>query len=270
MIGPPVPIRRLDLDALHREFSGAEPFPFVKIDEFLEPAFADDVADSMPTFEEALALGRNFETVNEHLKVQICRPETFAAPVRRLHDELASPAFLDALSRITGIPGLLADDALVGGGIHETGPGGRLDVHVDFNYVPDRNVFRRLNLLLYLNKVWEDSWGGHVELWDPDVKTRRQAFAPVHNRCVIFATGDTSFHGVTTVRCPEGTARKSFSAYYYTREAPPGFADNFHGTVFRARPQEKFKGRVLMPLEAMRIKLAGKWRELQRKRTPRT
>ena len=39
-----------------------------------------------------------------------------------------------------GIPNLLADDQLVGGGIHETGPRGHLDVHVDFNYIAERDL----------------------------------------------------------------------------------------------------------------------------------
>jgi hypothetical protein len=43
--------------------------------------------------------------------------------------------------------------------------------------------------------------------------------------------------------------RQSFAAYYYTKEAPPHWKGQSHSTIFRARPQEKFKHHVLMPLE---------------------
>ncbi len=49
------------------------------------------------------------------------------------------------------------------------------------------------------------------------VKQRIAAFEPSFNRCVLFATGDESFHGVTEVRCPPNESRRSFAAYYYSR-----------------------------------------------------
>ena len=47
---------------------------------------------------------------------------------------------------------------------------GHLDVHVDFNYIEDRKLFRRMNILVYFNKDWQDEWGGNIELWDEDVR----------------------------------------------------------------------------------------------------
>src|SRR6202042_3254254 len=115
-------------------------------------------------------------------------------------------------------------------------PRGRLDVHVDFNYIADRRLHRRLNILIYLNKDWRPEWGGEIELWDPEVKVRHASLSPAFNRCVVFATSDVSYHGVTAVRCPEGRVRKSFAAYYYTREAPPHWTGEGHSTLFKARP----------------------------------
>jgi hypothetical protein len=51
------------------------------------------------------------------------------------------------------------------------------------------------------------------------------------------------------MRCPDDRARRSFAAYYYTREAPPGWDGSTHSTLFRSRPNEKIKGHGLMPLE---------------------
>ena len=143
-------LRQLDREQLRKEFSEAKPFPFVKIEDFLDPAAAGQVAAAYPSFEVALNQGRTFTTVNERKKVQITRAELFAPPIARLNEALASPQFLSDLSYITGMPNLLADAELVGGGMHITGPGGRLDVHLDFNYMEERKLHRRLNLLLYL------------------------------------------------------------------------------------------------------------------------
>lgn len=144
--------------------------------------------------------------------------------------------------------------------MHITGPRGRLDVHVDFNHIEDRGLYRRLNLLLYLNEGWQRSWGGAVELWDERVRTMHHSFPPELNRCVIFETSERSFHGVEPVTCPPDMRRMSFAVYYYTREAPPGFAGRSHTTIFKARPHERLKKYVLMPLQRTK-ELAGDGRQ---------
>ena len=83
-----------------------------------------------------------------------------------------------ALETITGIPKLLADATFEGGGMHVTGPGGRLDVHVDFNYSHDIKQHRRLNILVYLNPDWKEEWGGQIELWDRNVSQCHHSFSP--------------------------------------------------------------------------------------------
>ena len=245
-------LNSLDRESLRQQYRSAKPYPFVKIENLVDPAFAREVADAYPTFETASAQGRQFKSVNERKKVQITDANLFPEPVARLNDALASPAFLADLSYITDIPDLLADPELVGGGIHVTGPGGRLDVHVDFNYIEGRKLHRRLNLLLYLNPVWEEQWGGHIQLWDEDVTTCRAAFPPALNRCVIFETSDVSFHGVTPVTSSAPFARQSFATYYYTREAPPHWRGVAHSTIFKARPEEKLRAHLFMPAELLR------------------
>lgn len=249
-------IRAYDRDALKRQFDAAVPYRHVVIESFLDPAFALEVADAYPSFEEAGAQGYEFRYVNERRKIQICDSGKFPPAVARLNAALASPAFLADLEYISGIPKLEADPTLGGGGIHMTGPHGRLDVHVDFNYVADRGVHRRLNLLLYLNPSWDPSWGGAIELWDAKVKRRHLALAPVINRCLIFETSEISYHGVEPLVGPDDIVRKSFATYYYTKDAPPGSSGVHHGTIFRARPDERFRRYVLMPAE--RVKESGK------------
>jgi hypothetical protein len=257
-------LQPLDREALRRQYVDASPFPFVKIENFLDPGFAREVAAAYPTFENAIGLGKTFTTVNERKKIQITDAKLFPEPVKRLNEALASPEFLSDLSYVTGIPDLLADEQLVGGGIHVTGPGGRLDVHVDFNLIENRKLHRRLNLLIYLNPVWEEQWGGHIELWDKDVKTCCRSFVPALNRCVIFETSEISFHGVTPISPAAPFPRLSFATYYYTREAPQNWKGVPHSTIFKARPQERLRGYVAMPAEMLQRRLGHRVRQLKR------
>jgi hypothetical protein len=241
-----------DRDQLRQEFRSAHPFPHIKMDNFLQPDVAREIAAAYPTFDNALSMGFQFNALNEQRKVQVTDSTRFPGPVARLNEALASPAFLRDLEYITGIPNLLADARLAGGGMHLTGPGGRLDVHVDFNFDENIKLHRRLNILLYLNPVWEPTWGGEIELWDKQVKNRGVNLLPLLNRCLIFQTDETSYHGVSPITGPPHVERKSFAAYYYTKEAPPNWSGQIHSTVFKARPDEKLRGYVLMPVQRLR------------------
>jgi Rps23 Pro-64 3,4-dihydroxylase Tpa1-like proline 4-hydroxylase len=258
-------INPIDRDQLRMQVGTAAPVKNFCIDNFLDESFAESVLAAYPSFEEALKVGTSFAAVNEKKKVQVTDSSTFAEPIAELNRELASPEFLGLLSDVFEMPNLLADEELVGGGIHQTGSRGHLDVHVDFNYIPERELHRRLNILIYFNKDWKPEWGGNIELWDADVKHCHHSFSPIFNRCVVFETNEISYHGVTAVKCPEGMSRKSFAAYYYTREAPAHWNGVAHSTIFRARPDEVLKGNVMMPLENAKRKLIGTLRGIKNK-----
>lgn len=242
------PLNTADLRA---RFRSATPFPSICIDNFLQDDFARRVNDCLPSLSESRKLGRSFKAVNEVGKVQVTDANVFPEPLMDLHRALSGEEFLQIMQEMSGFEKLEADEELVGGGIHQTGPRGRLDVHVDFNYIEDRQLYRRLNIIIFFNPEWEESWGGKLELWDEKVRHCHHSFLPIFNRCVIFETSEISYHGVTAVTCPEHTARRSFAAYYYTRQETPDYAP--HSTVFRARPDERLKKYVLMPWHKARI-----------------
>ncbi len=248
-------ISPLNLQALRRDYLGAEPFRFFCIDGFLREEFARKVASAYPSYDVARTMGQEFSKVNERLKIQVTQFDRFPDAVKVLASTLSSAAWLHALQRITGIDALLADEQLAGAGMHLTGAGGRLDVHVDFNYLEDRQLFRRLNILIYLNPEWDESWGGRIELWDRDVTRSHHSFLPIFNRCVVFETSEISYHGVTPVTAPHDVVRKSFAGYYYTRQPPANWSGQGHSTVFRARPDERFREFVIMPMERAKARL---------------
>lgn len=243
-------IRTLDREKLRAAYQAARPFPHMVVDDFLTTEAASAAAASFFSFEEARTRGFEFKAINENLKIQIVDPAKFPPAIAQLAAALSSESFLQDLSYITGIDNLIWDPTYSGGGMHQTAKSGWLDVHVDFNFNEQLQLHRRLNILVYLNAKWEESWGGQLELWDPEVKHCEQRIVPAFNRCALFTTSEISFHGVTAVTCPDGMQRCSFAAYYYTREAPPGWDGVKHSTIFKARPDEYLKKHVLMPAEA--------------------
>ena len=141
-------------------------------------------------------------------------------------DCLNDPSFIAELEEAFGIGSPLLVDAGYGGGFHMIPPGGFLASHVDFNRHKATKLWRRLNLITFLNWAWVPADGGELVLGaDADV-----VIEPVWNRTVIFETNDKSWHGHPT---PTGEDfwRRSFAAYFYSEE-PPTTAGDEHSTVF--------------------------------------
>ena len=183
-----------------------QPVPNFCIDNFPERRIVrrPRCSTPIPPSRRRAKAGRTFSAVNEKRKVQVTDSSSFAEPIAELNRTLASPEFLDLLSDVFGHAQPPARRRqLNGGGIHQTGARGHLDVHVDFNFIAERELHRRLNILIYFNKDWKPEWGGNIELWDKDVKVCVHSFSPIFNRCVVFETNEISYHGVTAVKCPE-------------------------------------------------------------------
>lgn len=214
-----VPYRRLYARAaeLHRSFASARPFPHVVLDDFLAPAAARSALEVFPPPNENWI---HYLHYNERTFGMNDRPNIPEA-ARMILDELNSDAFVSLLERVTGIASLRSDPSLEGGGLHQSERGGYLNLHADFTVHPHRPEWRRrLNLLVFLNPDWDDSWGGHVEFWDAHIHRCERRIAPLFNRAVLFRTDERSFHGYPDpLRCPHGVIRKSLALYYFTEEA---------------------------------------------------
>jgi hypothetical protein len=149
--------------------------------------------------------------------------------VKELFYYLNGSEFLKILEEITGEIGLISDPYLLGGGIHSTGSGGFLKLHADFNWHQKMKIYRRLNVLIYLNKNWMSEYGGELELAEMQNNGELQIIKSVHptfNTTVIFTTDDHSFHGQSVpLNTPEHIRRNSLAAYYYVAQKPQGTAD---------------------------------------------
>jgi hypothetical protein len=60
---------------------------------------------------------------------------------------------------VTGVDDLLSDATHKFAGAHRTLPGGFTKIHRDFEVHPVTGLFHRVNLLVYLNRDWPDSYG---------------------------------------------------------------------------------------------------------------
>lgn len=238
------------LDELSKRYQKASPYPHIVLENFLNPEVLKDCIAEFNKLNETDGW-INYKHYNENkrgLNKLDLLPETIKSTI----NELNSPEFLEFLSKLTGIRDLQKDDALEGGGIHQSTRGGYLNIHADFTVHPHhRNWQRRVNVLVYLNKEWEEAWGGKLELWDRKMKACEEAVLPVFNRCVIFNTDADSYHGhPEPMTCPEGVFRRSIALYYYTVEANP-FR---RATHYQARPGEGSK-KILVRLDNAMVSL---------------
>lgn len=138
-------------------------------------------------------------------------PETLRAVVT----EMQSPAWLGWLKRQTGISELQTDPTLRGGGLHQSGAGDFLDIHLDYKIHPTLLLERRLNAILFLNREWDESWGGALELWDAGARECVHRIFPKFRRLVLFECTDDSYHGMPEpLACPLGVTRNTVAVYY--------------------------------------------------------
>lgn len=237
-------IDRLDQIARSRaeEFASGTPYPHIVIDDFLAPELAERLRREFPPPEASIDWRRNDTTdeggqVAQANKLGFSDERALGPDIRHLFWELNSARVLRFLERLTGQCDLISDPYLFGGGIHQSMRGAVLALHADFQRHPMFPWRRKLNLLLFLNADWDESWGGHLELWDREMTKCVKRIAPQMNRCVIFRTDKDTFHGhPDPLTCPEGVTRKSLATYYYTSDAGTDATGDEQSTLWRRRP----------------------------------
>jgi Rps23 Pro-64 3,4-dihydroxylase Tpa1-like proline 4-hydroxylase len=188
------------------------PFEHVVIPDFFDKEYSEKVYDSFPKVDSTWFHYNN--PIEKKYTFSKFSELTF---FKELFDYLQSDYVLNILRNATGIENLEADPYLHGAGIHAYPRGGKLDCHLDYSIHPISGKERRLNLIIYLNKNWEDEYGGHLKLWDSTRSNETCISTSVFNTAILFRTSDESYHGVPElIKCPEGQYRKSINVYYVT------------------------------------------------------
>ena len=219
-------------------YKNAHPFPSITFPDFFDDGFLSKVVDEFPD----LAAQKDVKKFDNHNEKKLATKGSanFGEYTRQLTEYLNSQPFLDFLQELTGIKEkLVPDPHFEGGGYHEIKPGGLLKVHADFNKSRSTGLDRRLNLIVYLNKDWKESYGGHLELWNTDMTKAEKKILPAFNTVALFSTTDYSYHGhPNPLTCPPDRSRRSIALYYFSDGRPAEEINSSlkdHGTLFVAR-----------------------------------
>jgi hypothetical protein len=221
---------------LAEQYQAGKPYPHIVIDNFMPPGVLDACLAEFPSKMDSLS--QKYDTEQE--RKMSYHPDTLPPNLRHLFYAFNSRPFIRVIENITSIKGLIPDPYFAGAGFHELRQGGHLSIHADFNHHKPMNLERRVNVLIYLNKNWEDKFGGQLELWENDMSRCVHSIVPLFNRCVVFNTTSGSNHGnPQPINHPEGVSRKSIALYYYTST----WADDkmSHSTLFHVRPGSEDK-----------------------------
>jgi Rps23 Pro-64 3,4-dihydroxylase Tpa1-like proline 4-hydroxylase len=223
-------------------YAANKPWPHVVIDDFIDESWLEKVRAEAQATDLSKRYAKFLDRKTDHNKYAFL-PEQVGPEMSHLVNFLNSGSFIAYLERLTGIADLLPDPSYFGGGLHKIRKGGFLEVHADFNHLKRYNLERRLNLLLYLNKYWQPTYGGDLEMWDRATKQQITSVAPHFNRCVIFSTTRDSLHGhPVPLAAPADIERMSIALYYYTNTWNGD--DSGHSTLFHISRNNKVRFRA--------------------------
>lgn len=229
-------------DSCRSNYTLANPFPHIVIDDFIPNDLAvqcynqmsqheDWMFDSMmgyPEDERDSQVNKWWTPYDSDSKNKI---ESDMPAVWKCLQYFNSRPFLLFLEKLTGIKDLIADVDFEGGGIHKIKNGGRLELHSDYNKHPNKDIWRRINLLLYLTPNWD--YNGHLDLYEKEPLVKVKSILPTFNRAVIFNTTDDSIHGhPIPLVCPEEISRYSFALYYFTKDRPEHEKSNSKAAIW--------------------------------------
>jgi Rps23 Pro-64 3,4-dihydroxylase Tpa1-like proline 4-hydroxylase/glycosyltransferase involved in cell wall biosynthesis len=238
------------------QYSINEPFPHIVIDNFIEEPILTDIVNEFQNFSnwgyDNSEYSKNYQVNKFFAPWDNSGLTNLPVKTKTLLEYFNSTEFLTILENLTGIKGLISDPELIGGGMHRIDSGGKLSIHVDFNKHHTTGNYRRINLLLYLNKEWDQSWGGSLQLWDKDVKLLVKDIQPIFNRVVIFNTDVDTYHGHPhPLNTPKGISRYSLALYYYTKDNPEPNSKINLGALWKEIPTESKKNRPTLAFATM-------------------
>ena len=223
-------------------YQHAKPFPHLAVCDLMPGALLEAVREEC----EQVHLDPPLITTSNRRQVkhETSDIERLGIYTRHLLGQLNSAPFVDFLEQVTGVRGLICDPHHHLAGLHETPQGGYGSIHSDFSYYPRLDVYHRLNVLIYLNADWPESYGGQLELWSADRSRAERIIQPTFGTVVLFETGPKTYHGLPTpIAGPPGTVRRSLANYYYTSHAPWSARRGLRGAVRRPGDDR----RVAMP-----------------------
>lgn len=209
-------------ESFKQSYRTAKPYPHLVIDDLFEPELLDRLVAEYPEPQNRDWLV--WDTNNE-LKTTSRGIDGLSTFTQMFCLWLNSRDVIKTIESIVGIDNMVGDPLFHGAGLHEMYRDGWLEMHADYTKHFTLPLMRRVNMLIYLNRDWDSSWGGDLVMRDEQNKDHQASYAPYFNRTIIFPTTAKTFHGVPkTLSCPVNCSRKLLSIYYWTPVPMPLWA----------------------------------------------
>ena len=200
-----------NLDELKETFINATPFEHIVIDNFLNETYANELYTLFPEkfddwykYENPIEVKFAYDDINK-----------LNDPMKNYFYYLSSNVMVEIFRKITNISDLTYDEYLHGAGLHCHPTYGKLNIHLDYEKHPFSGKERRLNIILFLTKEWNQVWKGQNELWNKEATKCVSKTDIQFNRAVIFKTNNISWHGIPEkIICPPDKYRKTLAFYY--------------------------------------------------------
>jgi hypothetical protein len=219
------------IEALREAFANAKPFQHLVIDGLFSPKLLELVLADFDRLN--WSDWRRYDTQYEVKRGSA--PKTWLGHASQLYfNTIYSGRFVDFLERVADIAGLVTDPELFAGGLHDIPPGGKFAMHIDFNQHAVTRLDNRLVFITYLNKDWQSSYGGGLELRNIEGDEESAVeIVPEFGRSALFYQSSKSLHGhPKAVDAPNGRHRRSAAAYFYSNGRPDDDGQEFHTTQF--------------------------------------
>jgi Rps23 Pro-64 3,4-dihydroxylase Tpa1-like proline 4-hydroxylase len=202
------------ISELQKSYSKASPFKHLVIDNFLDEFTSNECRETF--WNEKQKWNAYFNPIE--IKLTNNTQNQWSPVIQNVFNKIfANKLFLQFLREVTLINNLEFDHLLHGGGLNSHGQGGKLDIHLDYAINPLTFKERKLNLVYYLNKNWDENYGGCLELRDKGgfTENNMNKISPIFNRLLIFETTNDSWHGMPTpLTCPKEISRDSMTCHY--------------------------------------------------------
>lgn len=214
-------------DTLSQDYQKREPLGHVVIENFLNVHVALEVARELRALSALTktdsAMFKHDSHSNQVKKFHVQDIRFMPVMTKTLTHYLNSEEFLQMLCMLSDKPMLWQDSLLEGAGVHIIKSGGKLGMHKDFNDLRgEGKLVRKLNILIYFNELWDESWKGDLQL---DLNGQIESIAPLFNRAVIFNTEHIVHGHPEPLQCPEDISRNSLAFYYYDDSKPTELYD---------------------------------------------
>lgn len=218
------------------DFLNQKPIPMAFFDNFLPAHVAINMYNEINSIDNKFwkKFTRNGSHMMELNKIELM-PVAF-----EVMSYFHSSSFLESLTKLTGIPGLIPDPHLVGAGYSKSFKGDTLKIHTDFNWNNTLKLHRALSLIIYLTPDWDPSWHGGLDFYDFE---RRKVVTHVDclfNRCLIWKYDKLGWHGhLNPLNCPDNKPRTTFRLFYYTSNSTYHEDDPPHRSQYWYDPVQK-------------------------------